>query len=140
MYRCINVQMYQCSGTRTCFLVRDLQKYEWLILVFSSHSFRNFLPEVSATADPPDVANLNALELLRHAQSTLSRSSHLAPADLARQNFVVSATSISRVYVTNKTMSRLIKISIQQLNRVHRALSRPDYVPSPFGGWDMLEM
>jgi len=95
---------------------------------------------VSATADPPDVANLNALELLRHAQSTLSRSSHLAPADLARQNFVVSATSISRVYVTNKTMSRLIKISMQQLNRVHRALSRPDYVPSPFGGWNMLEM
>jgi hypothetical protein len=108
--------------------------------LYSQHSFRHFLPEVSATVDPPDVANLNALELLRHAQSTLSRSSHLAPADLARQNFVVSATSISRVYVTNKTMSRLIKISMQQLNRVHRALSRPDYVPSPFGGWNMLEM
>ena len=106
--------------------------------LYSQHSFRHFLPEVSATVDPPDVANLNALELLRHAQS--SRSSHLAPADLARQNFVVSATSISRVYVTNKTMSRLIKISMQQLNRVHRALSRPDYVPSPFGGWEMLEM
>ena len=29
---------------------------------------------------------------------------------------------------------------MQQMNRVHRALSRPDYVPSPIGGWDMLEM
>ena len=83
---------------------------------------------------------MNALELLRHVESMLSRSSHLAPADLARQNFVVSATFISRVCVTNKTMSRLIKISMQQMNRFHRALSRPDYVPSPFGGWFMLEM
>ena len=107
--------------------------------LYSQHSFRHFLPEVSAAVDPPDVANLNALELLRHSHSTLARSSHLAPADLARHKFVVSATSVSRVYVANKTMSRLIKISLQQTNRVHRALSRPAYVPSPFGGWEMLE-
>ena len=88
--------------------------------LYSQHCFRHFLPQVSSEVDSPEIANLNVLELLRHAASTLNASPQLAPADKARAKFVVSATAVSWVYGTNETMTRLIKISQQKMNRVHK--------------------
>lgn len=107
--------------------------------LYSQHSFRHFLPQVSAAVDPPEIANLNALELLRHAASTLNRSPHFAPADKARAAFVVSATAVSRTYSTNATMTRLIKISTQQMDRVHKVLTTKSHLLSVFNGWELLE-
>jgi hypothetical protein len=109
---------------------------------YTRHSFKRFQINISEAVDSKLAFRMNELELGRWAQSTLSRNPRAAPTDRARDEFLISATSVSRMYAANDTMTRLTEISVQQLERAQAAIesSQRDGNPLPlYGGWDRLQ-
>jgi hypothetical protein len=107
---------------------------------YTRHSFKRFQINISEAVDSKETYRMNELELGRWSQSTLSRNPRAAPSDRARDAFLISATSVSRMYAANDTMTRLSEISVQQLERAQTAIdARGRDGPLPlFGGWDRL--
>ena len=103
---------------------------------YTKHSFKRFLIAISNAADSSADARTTELELGRWSQSTLSRNPRIAPADLQAGKFLISATSVSRVYAMNDTMTKLVALACKQLERARRAA---DAGPLPiFRGWDRV--
>ena len=81
----------------------------------SEHSWKRFFVQIVNVSDSPHVPVVDELELGRWSDSSLSHNRNQNPVDKNTRSFLISATRVSRIYVTNELMSMLSDLEVKQL-------------------------